>query len=102
MPVAKPPRARNAVATACDWVKQAVIDVAELIAAIATVSAASPSRVVSHSPTNMPVVELTVAGTGTPITPGVGTFIVHNVPAAVAIGAVSVAAPPAPGSVTRP
>src|SRR5262249_46562148 len=76
MPAANPPSALNAVVLArCDCVKQAVNVVADGMATIDTVSAASPSSVVSHSPTNMPVVELTVAFTGTPG--------VHSVPGAV-------------------
>src|SRR5262245_59591364 len=99
MPVAKPPSALKLTVvtglglrgSGCDRVKHAVKVVADGIDTTWTVSAASPSSVVNHSPTNMPVVELTVAVTGTPG--------VQNVPAGVTIGTVSVTGP---GNVTRP
>ena len=94
MPVAKPPSARQSRSRRrrCDWVKQAVIVVADGIDVTATVSDASPSSVVSHSPTNIPGVEVTVAVTGRPHA-GVAPRMVHSVPDAVTIGAVSVIAP---------
>src|SRR5262249_28102323 len=99
MPDAKPPSARSLTVLAglglvrgsgCDRVKHAVNVVAVGIDATWTVSVASPSAVVNHSPTNMPIVELAGPGPGAPG---------HTVPPGVTIGKVSVTTP---GTVTRP
>src|SRR5258708_11501546 len=69
MPVAKPPSTAiemgEPATTVCERVKQAVSVVADGMAVTANVSDESPSKVVNHSPTNIPVVEVTVTVTGT-------------------------------------